>query len=101
MRRDRPRAGEVSLMKREKTGDIFLVREGKRYVTYWRPVNGPPGSDVFLCAVNSDAYTNHPHLQKMFVELATEVMLNFGREPGVGMTFRVREPVSESNARFT
>ena len=62
----------------EKTGDIFLTTEKKRCLAWWRPVDG--SRDVFLCAMDWDTYSTHPHLRKMFVELATEAMLNRGRE---------------------
>jgi hypothetical protein len=50
--------------------------------------------------MDSDTYSTHPHLQKMFVELATEVVLNRGREAGASMTFRVREPLVETHSRW-
>jgi hypothetical protein len=82
----------------EKTGDIFVTNEKKRCVARWRPVEGSP--DVFLCAMDWETYNRHPHLRKMFVELATEAMLNHDREAGASMTFRVREPVVETRSRW-
>jgi len=64
----------------EKTGDIYVTTEEKRCVAYWRPVDGSP--DVFLCTMDSRTYNKHPHLRKMFVELALEVMLNREQEAG-------------------
>ena len=82
----------------EKTGDIFLTTEKKRCLARWRPVDG--SRDVFLCAMDWDTYSTHPHLRKMFVELATEAMLNRGREAGASMTFRDREPIVETHSRW-
>src|SRR5215813_4758191 len=64
----------------EKTGDIYVKGEKGRRVAYWRPVDG--SRDVFLCAMDMGTYNKHPHLRKMFVELATEAMLNREREAG-------------------
>jgi len=81
---------------REKTGDIFLTNEKGRCVAYWRPVDG--SRDMFLCAVDLQIYNNHPHLRDLFVELATEVTINRGREAGDSVTLRVREPLPKSTA---
>jgi hypothetical protein len=53
----------------EKTGDIFLTDERGRCLARWRPVDG--SRHVFLCAMDMGTYNRHPHLRKMFVELAT------------------------------
>jgi hypothetical protein len=82
----------------EKTGDIFLTSEKGRCVAHWRPVDGSP--DEFLCAADSSICSSHPHLRELLVELATEVALNIERAAGGSMTFRVREPVVESKARW-
>ena len=82
----------------EKTGDIYVTNEKGRCVAYWRPVDG--SRDVFLCAMDMGTYNKHPHLRKMFVELATEAMLNRECEAGASMTFRVREPVVETRSRW-
>jgi len=82
----------------EKTGDIYAASEKGRCVAYWRPVDG--SRDVFLCAMDLTVYNRHPHLRKMFVELATEAMLNRECEAGASMTFRVREPVVETRSRW-
>jgi hypothetical protein len=73
---------------REKVGDIFLAKEGGRCVAYWHPANGSP--DAFLCALDLDAYTKHPHLRDLFVELATETALNLQRAAGEGVTLATR-----------
>jgi hypothetical protein len=82
----------------EKTGDIYLTNEKGRCVAYWRPVDGSP--DEFLCAADSSICSSHPHLREMLSELALEVALNRGCEAGASMTFRVREPVVETRARW-
>jgi hypothetical protein len=82
----------------EKTGDIFLTNEKRRCLARWRPVDG--SRDVFLCAIDLETYNKHPHIRKMFIELATEVYLNRELEAGASMTFRVREPVVESHSRW-
>ena len=82
----------------EKTGDIYLSHEKGRCVVYWRPVDG--SSDLFLCAMDLGVCSSHPHLREMLVELATEVALNRDRAAGNSATFRVREPVVESKARW-
>jgi hypothetical protein len=82
----------------EKTGEIYVTTEEKHCVARWRSVDG--STDVFLCAVDLEAYKRHPHLRKMFVELATEVMLNRERRAGDSMTVRVREPVVETHSRW-
>jgi len=82
----------------EKTGDIYLIEEKKRCVAYWRPVDGSP--DVFLCAMDSSTYNDHPHLRKMLSELALEIAVNRGRKTGSSVTFRASEPLMESRARW-
>jgi hypothetical protein len=82
----------------EKTGDIFMRHEKGRCVAYFRPVDGSP--DVFLCAIDLNACSSHPHLREMLTELASEVALNRGCKAGASMTFRVREPVVETRARW-
>ena len=82
----------------EKTGDIYLIEEKKRCVAYWRPVDGSP--DVFLCAMDSSTYNDHPHLRTMLSELASEIVINREREAGDSVTFRVREPLVESRSRW-
>ena len=82
----------------EKTGDINATSEKGRCVARWRSVDG--SRDVFLCAIDMGVYNKHPHLRKMFVELATKVMLNCEREAGASLTFRVREPVVEARSRW-
>ena len=82
----------------EKTGDIYVTNEKGRCVAYWRPVDG--SRDVFLCAMDMGTYNKHPHLRKMFDELATEAMLNREQEAGASLTFRVREPVVEPRSRW-
>jgi hypothetical protein len=82
----------------EKTGDIYVTNEKGRCVAYWRPVDG--SRDVFLCAMDMGTYNKHPHLRKMFDELATEAMLNRAQEAGASLTFRIREPVVETRSRW-
>jgi hypothetical protein len=82
----------------EKTGDVYLIGEKGRCVAYWRPVDG--SRDVFLCATDLNACSNHPHLREMLIELAAEVALNRGREAGDSATFRVRGPVVEKTSRW-
>jgi hypothetical protein len=82
----------------EKTGDVCVTNKKGRCVAYWRPVDG--SRDVFLCAMDAATHRRHPHLQKMFVELATEAMLNREQEAGASLTFRVREPVVEPRSRW-
>jgi hypothetical protein len=57
-----------------KTGDIYLTYVKGRCVAYWRPVDG--GREVFLGAVDLKTYRTHPHLRKMFLELAAAVAVN-------------------------
>jgi hypothetical protein len=82
----------------EKTGDIYLISEKARCVAYWHPVDG--WRDAFLCAMDLDACSSHPHLREMFIELSTEVALNRGRQTGDSVTLRVREPLSGSTTRW-
>ena len=82
----------------EKTGDIYVTNEKGRCVAYWRPVDG--SRDVFLCAMDMGTYNKHPHLRKMFDELATEAMLNRAQEAGASLTFRIREPVVDTRSRW-
>jgi len=42
-----------------------------------------------------NVYGAHPHVRDLFVELATEAALH-GREAGLGVTLREREPLSKS-----
>jgi hypothetical protein len=62
----------------KKTGEFYVTTEAKRCVARWRSVDG--STDVFLCAMDMSTYNKHPHLRKMFVELATEAMLNRERK---------------------
>ena len=82
----------------KKTGEIYVTTEEKHCVARWRSVDG--STDVFLCAMDLEAYKRHPHLQKMFTDLATEVMLNREQEAGASLTFRVSEPVVETRSRW-
>jgi len=82
----------------EKTGDIYATSEKGRCVARWRSVDG--SRDVFLCAIDMGVYNKHPHLRKMFVELATEVMVNREQEVGASLTFRVSEPVVKTHSRW-
>jgi hypothetical protein len=50
--------------------------------------------------MDSSAYNDHPHLRKMLSELALEVAINRERKAGDSLTFRVREPLVESRARW-
>ena len=79
-------------------GNIHLISEKGRCVTYRRPVDG--SRDVSLCAMDLHAYNDHPHLREMFTELAAEVALNRRRQRGDSVTLRVREPLSGSTARW-
>ena len=82
----------------KKTGEFYVTTEAKRCVARWRSVDG--STDVFLCAMDMSTYNKHPHLRKMFDELATEAMLNRAQEAGASLTFRIREPVVETRSRW-
>jgi len=78
----------------EKLGDIYVTSEKKRCVAYYRPVDGAP--HVFLCAMESSTFNDHPHLRDLFVELAQEVHMNRTRAKGDSVCLRVREPLVKS-----
>jgi hypothetical protein len=82
----------------DKIGDVVLRGAKSRLHAYWRPTDG--SRDVFLCAMDSSAYNDHPHLRKMLSDLALEIAVNRERKAGDSMTFRVSEPLVESRAQW-
>jgi hypothetical protein len=50
----------------------------------------------FLCSISLPVYRKHLHLRTLFVELASEVVMNRGRAPDDAVTLRAREPLPAS-----
>src|SRR5262249_19774785 len=71
-------------------GDILLTDDKSECRAFWRAADGAP--DVFLCAINSEAYDKHAQLPELFFNLAGEVAVNLDRPAGSGVTLQ-RSPV--------
>jgi len=78
----------------DKIGDLYLRGKKSRCHAYYRTTDGAP--EVFLCSIARSAYNDHPHLRDLFIELATEVMINHKRAAGSGLCIRTREPMLAS-----
>jgi len=78
---------------KDKIGDLCLRSDKSRCHVYWQPTDGP---EVFLCSINRSVYNDHPHLRDLFIELATEAMINHKRVAGNGLCIRPREPLPAS-----
>jgi hypothetical protein len=73
----------------DKIGDVVLRGAKSRLHAYWRPTDGTPA--VWLCAISRAAYERHPHVRKLFVELASEIQINRDRPPESPVTLLARE----------
>src|SRR5262245_64122972 len=80
-------------MSETKLGDIYLIDDKGERRAICRPTDGAP--DVFLCAINSQVYNNHPALRETFVQLAADVAVNLSRPEGWTRTAQ-RAPTTTS-----
>jgi hypothetical protein len=90
----RPAAGDL-IDQRALQAPRCPAGDKRRCTAYFRPVDGTP---EMLCAIDLSAYTNHPHIRDLFIELATEVAINRDCEPGNSVTLRPRQPLPRTNS---
>jgi hypothetical protein len=82
--------GALVMAAGDKLGELSLRRVGSRIHAYYTLTDGKP---QYLCSVAQSTYQRHAHVRALFIELATELMLNLERAAGHGVCVRVREPM--------
>jgi hypothetical protein len=86
------------MMDRDVVGEVRLCVDKSRVHAFWQPADG--SSRAFLGSIDLATYNNHLHIRTLFIELASEVMINRTRAAGSSIPTRTREPPPASFRYF-
>jgi hypothetical protein len=78
----------------EKVATVYLTNEKERCVARLRPVD-ESCTEVFLCAADLRACTDHAHVRELLIELAGEIAINRERAASDSTALRERTPISK------